>query len=104
MKQIVLTSGQRKEREGRRKKTLDRRIYQRLTAVLALAAGYTPEDVAHLLGVDLAGVRHWLDVFGNDGLETLCTLGESEPSPGNDGHGPKEGERKEPSPGPNLRS
>jgi Helix-turn-helix domain len=84
MRPIVLTSEQRREMERRRKKTLDRRIYQRLTAVLAVAAGHTPEEVAHLLGVDLAGVSHWLGVFGNDGLESLCILGECEPNPGND--------------------
>ena len=81
MKPIVLTSEQRKEMERRRKKTLERRIYQRLTAVLAVAAGRTPEEVAHLLGVDLAGVSQWLDAFGSDGLEALCTLDEGEPSP-----------------------
>jgi hypothetical protein len=53
MKPIVLTAEQRKEVELRRKKTLDRRIYQRLTAVLAVAAGHTPEDVAQLLGLIL---------------------------------------------------
>lgn len=84
MKPIVLTVQQRKEIERRRKKTLDRRIYQRLTAVLAVAAGYTPEEAAHLLGVDLAWVSHWLGAFGNDGLEALCTLGEGEPSPCDD--------------------
>ena len=86
MKPIVLTSAQRQEMERRRKKTLDRRIYQRLTAVLAVAAGYPPEEVAHLLGVDRAGVSHWLGAFGNDGLEALCTLGEGESSPGTDRH------------------
>jgi transposase len=84
MKPPVLTSEQRREMERRRKKTLDRRIYQRLTAVLAVAAGHAPEEVAHLLGVDLAGVSQWLGVFGKDGLEALCALGEGEPSPGND--------------------
>jgi len=84
MKAIVLTSEQRKEMERRRKKTLDRRIYQRLTAVLAVAAGHTPEEVARLLGVDLAGVSHWLGVFGNDGLAALCVLDEGEPSPRHD--------------------
>jgi hypothetical protein len=38
MKPIVLTAEQRAEIERRRKETLDRRIYQRLTAVLAVAA------------------------------------------------------------------
>ncbi len=84
MKPIVLTAEQRKEIERRRKKTLDRRIYQRLTTVLAVAAGYTPEEVAHLLGVDLAGVSDWLGVFGKDGLEALCAPGAGEPSPCND--------------------
>jgi transcriptional regulator with XRE-family HTH domain len=84
MKPIVLTAEQRKEVELRRKKTLDRRIYQRLTAVLAVAAGHTPEDVAQLLGVDLTQLSQWLRVFLNDGLEALCTLAAGEPSPSND--------------------
>jgi hypothetical protein len=84
MKPLVLTSVQHKEMERRRKKTLDRRIYQRLTAVLAVAAGHTPEEVAHFLGVDLAGISHWLAVFANDGLEALCSLGGDEPSPCDD--------------------
>jgi transposase len=84
MNPIVLTGEQRKEVERRRKKTLDRRIYQRLTAVLAVAAGHTPEDIAQLLGVDLTQLRQWLRVFPNDGLEALCTLGDREPSPSND--------------------
>jgi transposase len=84
MKPIVLMAEQRKEIERRRKKSLDRRIYQRLTAVLAVAAGHTPEDVAQLLGVDLGQLSHWLGVFLNDGLEALCILGDGEPSPCND--------------------
>ena len=84
MKAIVLTADQRKEIELRRKKTLDRRIYQRLTAVLAVAAGRTPEVAAHLLGVDLVGLSHWLAVFLHDGLEALCNLGDDEPKPSND--------------------
>ena len=80
---IVLTVEQRKETEPRRKKTLDRRIYQRLTAVLTVAAGYTPEDIAHLLGVDLAQLSQWLLVFRNDGLEALCALAADEPNSSN---------------------
>ena len=83
MKPIVLTAEQRKEAERRRKKTLDRRIYQRLTAVLTVAAGYTPEDIAHLLGVDLAQLSQWLLVFRNEGLEAVCTLVADEPSSSN---------------------
>ena len=84
MTSIALTAEQRQEIERRRKKTLDRRLYQRLTAVLTVAAGHTLEEVAHLLGVDRAQLSHWLAVFANDGLEALCRLGEDEPSPCND--------------------
>ena len=84
MTSIALTAEQRKEIERRRKRTLDRRIYQRLTAVLAVAAGHTPDDIAHLLGVDLTQLSQWLRVFRNEGLEALCTLADGEPSPSND--------------------
>jgi transposase len=83
VKPIVLTAEQRKEAERRRKKTLDRRVYQRLTAVLTVAEGYTPEDIAHLLGVDLAQLSQWLLVFRNDGLEALCTFAADEPNSSN---------------------
>jgi transcriptional regulator with XRE-family HTH domain len=78
MQPIVLTAEQRREAERRRKKTLDRRIYQRLTAVLTVAAGYAPEDIAQLLGVDLTQLNQWLRVFGAEGLEALCTLADGE--------------------------
>jgi hypothetical protein len=83
MKAIVLTAEQRKEAERRRKKTLDRRVYQRLTAVLMVAESYTPEDITRLLGVDLVQLNQWLLVFHNDGFAALCTLAADEPSSSN---------------------
>jgi transposase len=74
MKPIILTPEQRKEIERRRKETLDRRIYQRLTAVLAVAAGNTREEVAELLGVSLTQLGEWLRIYRNRGLDALCTL------------------------------
>ena len=74
MKPIALTAEQRKEIERRRKETLDRRIYQRLTAVLAIASGKSREEVAELLGVSLSQLGEWLRVFRNEGLDALCTL------------------------------
>src|SRR5215217_1154479 len=74
MKPIVLTAEQRKEIERRRKGTLDRRIYQRLTAVLAVASGKSREEVAELLGVSLSQLGEWLRVFRNEGLDALCSL------------------------------
>src|SRR5260370_31670016 len=72
MKPIDLTAEQRKEIERRRKETNDRRIYQRLTAVLAVAAGKTREEVAALLGVSLSQLGEWLRVYRNKGLDALC--------------------------------
>jgi transposase len=74
MKAIELSAEQRKEIERRRKESLDRRVYQRLTAVLAVAAGKTREEVAELLGVSLSQLGEWLRVFRNDGLDSLCEI------------------------------
>src|SRR6516164_954412 len=71
---IVLTPQQRREIERRRKETLDRRGYQRLTAVLAIAEGKSREEVAHLLGIGLSQLGEWLRVFRNQGVDALCTL------------------------------
>jgi transposase len=74
MKPIVLTAEQRKAIERRRKETLDRRVYQRLTAVLAVAADKTREEVAELLGVSLSQLGEWLRVFRTEGLDALCAI------------------------------
>jgi transposase len=82
MKPIILTAAHQKEIERRRKGTLDRRIYQRLTVVLAVAAGKTREEVAELLGVSLTQLSEWLRVFRSEGLEALCTF-HNKGDPGN---------------------
>jgi hypothetical protein len=81
MTPLVLTAEQRKELERRRKATYDRWIYQRLTAVLTIAAGYSRHDTAHFLGADLVELDHWLCVFRNDGLDALCSLAADEANP-----------------------
>jgi transposase len=74
MKPIALTPAQRREVERRRKRTLGRRVYQRLTAVLTVAEGKSREEVSHLLGIGLSQLGEWLRIFRNQGLEALCTL------------------------------
>src|SRR5262245_40403378 len=74
MKPIELTAEQKKELERRRKGTLDRRVYQRLTAVLAVGAGKTREEVADLLGVGLTQLSEWLRLYRNEGLDSLCQI------------------------------
>src|SRR3954467_6407370 len=82
MKPIVLSDEQRKQIERRRKQTLDRRVYQRLPAVLAVASGKSREEVAELLGVSLSQLGEWLRVFRNEGLEALCEI-HNKGDPGN---------------------
>src|SRR6059058_3870305 len=74
MKPIVLTDAQRREIERRRKATIDRRVYQRLTAVLTVAERKSREEVAHLLGIGLSQLGEWLRVYRNKGLDALCIL------------------------------
>jgi transposase len=74
MKPIQLTPAQRQEIERRRKASPDRRIYERLTAILAVAAGHTRAEVTEWLGVRFTQLGEWLRIFRNQGLEALCTL------------------------------
>jgi len=74
VKPIVLTPEQRREIERRCKETLDRRVYQRLAAVLVVAAGKTREEVAQVLRVSLSQLGEWLRVYRNQGLDALCTF------------------------------
>src|ERR1700761_3652686 len=74
MKNIALSAKQRQEIKNRRRQPDDRRIYQRLSALLWCDAGRTREEVAELLGVSSRQVGDWLRIFRNKGLDELCTL------------------------------
>jgi transposase len=74
MKTIQLTSKQRKDISERRRSAQDRRIYQRLSAVLWSDDGRTREEIAGLVGVSTRQVGQWLRIFRNKGLDELCTL------------------------------
>src|SRR5262249_11302357 len=74
MKPIELTAEQRKEIERRRKGTLDRRVYQRLTAVLAGGAGKPREEVAGRLGGGLPHLSDWLRISRNEALDILSQI------------------------------
>jgi len=82
MKPIQLTPEQRQEIERRRKASHDRRLYERLTAVLAVAAGHTRAEVIDWLGVSFTQLGEWLRIFRNQGLDALCTL-HNKGDPGN---------------------
>jgi transposase len=74
MKTIRLTAQQRHEIDERRRQARDRRIYQRLSAVLWSDAGRSREEIAELSGVSTRQVGQWLRIFRNKGLDALCTL------------------------------
>ena len=74
MKTIRLTPQQRKEISDRRRQAPDRRIYQRLSAVLWSDDGRTREEISDLVGVSTRQVGQWLRIFRNKGLDELRTL------------------------------
>src|SRR3954451_15301720 len=74
MKTIRLTPQQRKEISERRRHAQDRRVYQRLSAVLWSDDGRTREEIARLTGVSTRQVGQWFRIFRNKGLDPLCTL------------------------------
>ena len=74
MKIIQLTPQQRKDISDRRRQAQDRRVYQRLSAVLWSDDGRTREEIARLTGVSTRQVGQWLRIFRNKGLDELGTL------------------------------
>ena len=74
MKTIQLTPQQRQDLSERRRHVPDRRIYQRLSAVLWSDDGRTREEIAALLGISTRQVGQWFRIFRNQGLDRLCTL------------------------------
>jgi transposase len=74
MKTIQLTPQQRKDISERRRQAQDRRVYQRLSALLWSDDGRTREEIAELVGVSTRQVGQWLRIFRNKGLDELGTL------------------------------
>ena len=64
----------RKKIEKFRRKEKDARIHKRLSALLWLHKGYTPEQVADLLDVCPRTVSNWVALFRAEGLQALCSL------------------------------
>jgi transposase len=74
MKTIHLTSPLRQEIQLRRQTTPDRRVYERLCAVLWADEGLNRGTIADLLGRSRRLGGDWLRIFRNKGLDALCTL------------------------------
>jgi transposase len=72
---LVLDASTRTEIVSRRRYALDKRVANRLSAVLWAADGRSQREVADLLGVTPRQVRKWLQRFRTHGLDALRTLG-----------------------------
>jgi transposase len=94
MKPIRLDPQQRQELQRRRRQTPDKRVYERLSAVLWVADGKTRCEVAELLGRSVRQLAEWLRLFRNRGLDALCTL-HHRGDPGNLSAGQVEGLKQE---------
>lgn len=64
----------RKKIDKLRRQERDARLHNRLSALLWLAEGHSPEHIAHLLGVCPRTVRNWLDLYRHAGLDGLRSL------------------------------
>ncbi len=71
---LILEPQVRREIERRCRQTHDKRLAQRLYAVLWVAGGRVQGEVAELLNVTARQVRKWLRLFRTRGLEALGTL------------------------------
>jgi transposase len=71
---VLLEASVRKAVIARRHYAQDKRVANRLSALLWVDDGRTRQEVASLLGVSARQVRNWLRLFRNRGLDALCTL------------------------------
>ena len=69
-----LSRAERKKIENRRDQEFDKRIYRRLSALLALDDGHSQEDVARLFGTTARNVRRWIKTYRKFGLDELCVI------------------------------
>ena len=64
----------RKKIEKLRRKQKDVRLHNRLSALLWLNQGQSPEQVALLLGICPRTVHNWLELYQRGGLDSLLRL------------------------------
>jgi hypothetical protein len=72
--QFSLPTLVRKKVEKLRRNEKDARIHKRLSALLWLNKGYSPDEVADLLDACPRTVKSWVALYQAGGLELLCRL------------------------------
>ena len=71
---FTLSHKQRDDLERRYKQTSERRISERIQAILLLDAGQNRQQVARILRVNPKTITRWVHIFVRSGIDTLCTL------------------------------
>src|SRR2546421_4603204 len=71
---FTLSRSQRDDLERRYKQTAERRISERIQAILLLDAGHNREQVARIVRVNPKTITRWMHLFAREGIDTLCTL------------------------------
>lgn len=71
---MPLTSAQRHELERQHKKALDKRICDRIKAVILLDKGWSAEDIAEALLLSSKSVNRYFETYSKNGLEGLTVL------------------------------
>src|SRR5436309_2377506 len=73
-KLFTLTRSQREDFWRRYKQTTERRIAERLHAILLLDEGRSARDVCVILHLHLKTLKRWVRIFATSGVEDLCTF------------------------------
>jgi len=73
-KLFSLTRSQRDDLKRRYKQTAERRISERLQAILLLDAGHNREQVARILHVNPKTITRWVQRSATAGGDALCAL------------------------------
>jgi transposase len=73
-KLFTLTRSQREELWRRYKQTADRRVAERLHAILLLDEGRSVHDVSAILHVHPKTLKRWIRTFATAGIDGLCTF------------------------------
>ena len=69
-----LSRCEREALEWRYKQTAERRISERIQAILLLDAGHNREQVARIVRVNPKTITRWMHIFVRHGSDALCTL------------------------------
>lgn len=73
-KLFALTRSQRDDLWRRYKQTSERRVAERLHAILLLDAGRSGSEVSAILHLHPRTLKRWIKIFATSGVEALCTF------------------------------